>query len=131
VKKWTVLSCALLLVPALLAAPVFCQTAVENVTIVASPSTINLDSQGEWVTIHADIAYSLVAGISVTLNGIAVDFTKADNRGELVAKFAVDGVKDIVEPGTAELTLFGLTKLGTPFTGSDTVRVVDVSGKRR
>ena len=101
-----------------------------TVPIVIAPSTINLQAGGTWVTVHAEIAYSAVNAASVTLDGIPVKTTFADNRGELVAKFLVGDVRDIVEPGTTpELTLSGTTDGGDTFSGTDTVRVIDVSGK--
>jgi hypothetical protein len=99
------------------------------VPIVVAPSTINLQAAGEWVTVHAEIDYSDVEAASVTLNGIPVKATFADSRGELVAKFVVGAVRGIVEPGTAELTLSGTTRDGGTFSGTDTVKVVSVSGK--
>jgi hypothetical protein len=51
-----------------------------------------------------------------------------------VAKFCVDEVKnlftDIVEPITVELTLSGATKDGDFFSGTDTITVIKVSGKK-
>jgi hypothetical protein len=111
-----------------------CHAAEEDTLVVpiqVSPSTLNLESQGTWVTIHAEIPYSWVVGVSVTLNGLPVDVTKADNRGELVAKFNLDDVKDMVSPGIVELTLLGVTKDGETFTGSEDVTVVEVSGPGR
>jgi len=114
-------------------APVILATAVHGadatVPIVVSPSTINLQAAGEWVTVHAEIDYSAVEGASVTLNGIPVQATFADSRGDLVAKFLVGDVRAIVEPGTAELTLSGTTRDGGTFSGTDTVKVINVSGK--
>jgi hypothetical protein len=98
---------------------------VEEIGIVVSPSCLALDSQGTWVTVHADIPYYIVAGATVTLNGIEVEWTKSDNRGDFVAKFRLDDVKSIVEPPSATLVLEGETKEGVPFTGSDEVRVID------
>lgn len=119
---------AALLVSAVLAAP----TRGEELTvpIVIAPSTINLQAGGTWVTVHAEIAYSSVIGASVTLDGILVKTTFADNRGELVAKFLVGDVRGIVEPDTTpQLTLSGTTRDGDTFSGTDTVRVIAVSGK--
>jgi len=104
-------------------------TGSTEVTIVVSPSTVALESQGVWVTVHAEIPYSVVVGLTVSLNGIPVDVTKADNRGELVAKFALDDVKDILEVGTATLTLSGMTSADEPFTGTDTIQVIS-GGKK-
>ena len=64
-----------------------------TVPIVISPSTINLQAAGTWVTVHAEIDYSDVVGASVTLDGIPVKATFADNRGDLVAKFLVGDVR--------------------------------------
>jgi len=52
-----------------------------------------------------------------------VAWTKADCRGELVAKFDEAAVKAIVEPPSATLTLTGMTIDGDEFSGSDTVKV--------
>jgi hypothetical protein len=99
------------------------------VPIVISPSTINLRAAGEWVTVHAEIDYSDVQAASVTLNGIPVKATFADSRGELVAKFLVGDVRGIVQPGTADLTLSGTSRDGGTFSGTDSVKVISVSGK--
>lgn len=123
-----VASIAALLVSAVLAAP----TRGDELTvpIVIAPSTINLQAGGTWVTVHAEIAYSAVNAATVTLDGIPVKTTFADNRGELVAKFLVGDVRGIVKPGTTpQLTLSGTTDDGDTFSGTDMVRVIDVSGK--
>jgi len=120
---------AAVLVLAALAAPVRGDDL--TVPIVIAPSTINLKAAGTWVTVHAEIAYSTVDTASVMLDGIPVKTTFADNRGELVAKFLVGDVRDIVKPDTTpELTLSGTTDDGGgTFSGADMVRVIDVSGK--
>jgi hypothetical protein len=102
----------------------------EEVTIVVSPNVVNLDSEGTWVTVHAEISYSLVAGLEVFLNDIAVNFTKSDARGELVAKFNIDDVKDILSEGEVDLTLSGSTHDGDDFIGTDTVMVIVPAGRR-
>lgn len=101
------------------------------VSIVISPSTINLQSNGVWVTVHADIPYSTVdtKTATVTLDGIVARATFADNCGDLVAKFAVDEVRDILNPGPATLTLAGWTVDGNSFSGTDAVMVTD-GGKK-
>ena len=100
------------------------------VPIQIAPNVVNLDSNGTWVTVHAEIPYAAVADADLTLNGVSVTFTKADDRGELVGKFAIDDVKAILPPGTVTLTLSGLTKTGDTFTGSDTIKVVQVNSKK-
>lgn len=105
----------------------------EEVDIQVSPSTINLAYQGTVVTVHAEIPYAGVVTASLELNGVEVWWTKADARGELVAKFDVDRVKDIVSPPSAELKLIGVVNTSTgqvPFSGTDTVKVIDQSGNR-
>jgi hypothetical protein len=99
------------------------ETEPRVVDIVVSPSTVYLSSQGVWVTVHAEIAYSAVAGATVTLDGIPVVFTKADNRGEFVAKFDLDEVKPVLEEGTVTLTLAGRTKDDEAFVGTDEITV--------
>ena len=96
---------------------------VEAVTIKISPGTLALRSTGTWVTVHADIPYSQVVGSTVELEGIAAALTKADDCGDLVAKFHQADVKAIVAPPSATLTLTGMTVAGTPFAGTDTIRV--------
>jgi len=135
VKRFLSCVAASLLVLGLLAAPVLCQADEPTIIdIVVSPSTINLDSQGVWVTVHADIPYSWVEGASVTLDGVPVNFTKADDCGDLVAKFTVESIRalfpNIDEPVEVNLTLCGDSLYG-PFSGTDTVRVIKVSGKRK
>ena len=57
------------------------------------------------------------------LEGISPYLTKADSRGELVAKFRASSVKSVVEPGRVTLTLTGLFADGTAFAASDTITV--------
>ncbi len=106
----------------------------EEVVIQVSPSTINLAYEGEVVTVHADIPYSGVVTASLKLNGVEVWWTKADNQGNLVAKFDVDSVKDIIAVPSADLELSGMVEIEegfeVPFSGSDTVKVVDNSGRK-
>jgi len=99
-----------------------------GIEILVSPQNILLGAdQGGMVTVHADIAYGLVATGTLTLSGVPVRFAFADSRGDLVAKFLESDVKDLFEgcdsPTTAVLTLAGLTKAGEPLSGSDVVKV--------
>jgi len=54
-----------------------------DISIQVSPSTLNIQSSGEVVTIHTSIAYSSVVGASVTLNNLPISWWKA---GELRSK---------------------------------------------
>jgi hypothetical protein len=94
-----------------------------EINIKVSPNVIAIVSVGALLSVHTDIALSLVDTSSLTLNGVAVAWTKADAKGNLVAKFDLAEIKAIVECPEATLQLVGLTKDGTEFTGSDTVAV--------
>lgn len=97
--------------------------------IVVAPSTLVMGSQGVWVTVHADIPYVSVDGASVTLNGVPVTVTFADNQGELVAKFQIDAIKGTVDPPSAVVELVAHTYAGGVFSASDTVRVIQDTGR--
>ena len=100
----------------------------EEISIMISPSTISLSSEGECVTVHADIPYAGVVFASLFLNDVKVVSIKTDNQLDLVAKFALDSVKNILSPGSATLVLSGVvvTPEGDqPFFGSDTIKVVE------
>ena len=97
-------------------------TAME-VVIQVSPASLILDSPGTWVTVHADIAYSDVDSATLTMNGVELVYSKSDNRGQLVVKFARADIQNIVSPPEATLTLTGLTVYGEPFTGSEVIKV--------
>lgn len=94
-----------------------------EIDVKVSPNTIVLASEGTLVTIHTNIALSAVDTGSLTLNGIPVAWTKADAKGNLVAKFNQYEIKAILTPPEATLELLGLKTDGTGFSGSDTVVV--------
>lgn len=96
------------------------------VKIQVAPKTFLLQSsQGGEITVHAEIAYSSVDRTSISMNGVEVKWTKADSRGELVAKFDEDALKAIVSPPEATMVLVGYTIGGEPFTGRAVVSVRD------
>jgi len=98
------------------------------ISIDVSPSVLNLQNQGEVVTVHTNIAYSLVAGSTVSLNGIEISWWKSDDRGYFVAKFLMSDVKNLpglVIGGYNTLTLEGVTKAGVSFTGSEEIKVIN------
>ena len=110
----------------------------DEVAIAVSPSTVNVQWPGQCVTVHAVIPYGSVDKKNVTLTildeAILPTSTFADSRGELVAKFSVAEVKaklaDVEKPCLVEMKLAGLTTEGEDFYGTDTVRVIDVSGQK-
>ena len=103
-----------------------------GIVIEVAPNTLNLSSQGTVVTVHTDIDYVDVVSSSVWLNGILIQSSKADSRGDFVAKFNMAAVKDLVAskgltiPGVYTLTLTGKTTDGDDFSGSKEIAVVDV-----
>lgn len=99
---------------------------VGDVLVTVSPSTIVLGcDKGSMVTVHTDIALSAVDRTSVELNGVPAAYTKSDNCGNLVAKFNQEDIEAIVAPPDATLVLTGMTIDGFPFSGADTVRVIE------
>ena len=94
-----------------------------DINIIVQPKVLVIGSDSEWLTIHTDIALSAVDTGSLMVNGLAVSWTKADAKGNLVAKFDVNEVKAMVAPGDVTFELTGLTNDGTSFSGTDTVCV--------
>lgn len=128
-KKAEVIAIILGLGVSLLACEAFCNTRAidpDGVGVAVSPQTLILgQDQGGSITVHTDIAYSLVAAGTVMLDGVAASATFADNLGHLVAKFPEEAIKALVAPPSATLTLEGVTKLGEEFSGDDTVSVIN------
>jgi len=94
--------------------------------MVVSPSTLNLESNGGCVTIHAVIGYSAVTSAELWVNGepILKFGTFPDSRGELVVRIGLETVKSMVSVGTATFDLRVQTQNGT-YSGTDTIRVID------
>ena len=100
-------------------------TTSREIWITVSPKTIVLGcDKGDRVTVHTDIPLVVVDRSAIALNGIQPVLVKADDRGNLVAKFDQEAVESIVAPPTATLTLTGITVDGDSFSGSDSVRVI-------
>lgn len=98
-----------------------------QVAVAVSPQTLLLNkAQSGYATVHVSIAYRLVDKKSIRMNGLVPSRTFADDRGELVAKFIEQEVKDLArETGgkTLKLILIGLTTDGRSFSGTDMVKV--------
>jgi hypothetical protein len=103
-----------------------------EIAIEAAPNTLNVQSQGQVVTVHTSIVYWDVEHESVYLNGVQINSWKADNRGYFVAKFLMSEVKALADagslrvPGENELSLTGYTTEGAEFTGFCVITVIDV-----
>jgi hypothetical protein len=107
--------------------PLLC--AAFEITIEVAPKTLNIQSDGQVVTVHTDIAYGAVDVSSVYLNGVLIRSWKADNRGNFVAKFSMDDVKSLdglVIDGYNTLQFVGLTVDGEAFSGEQDIMVIDV-----
>lgn len=117
----------LLLLVLLAARPAPAHSPPDVVDIQVSPQTILLswNAKGDVrVTVHAEIDYSSVATYTVQLGGYYAIYTKADARGDLVAKFNYEDILGLVNEGTTTLVLTGTRRDGSTFHGEDTVRVV-------
>ncbi len=122
-----------LLILALLICAMFIPVNGEDnlIFIQVSPNVLNLQNNGQVVTVHTNIAYSAVVASSVSLNDVAISSYKADNKGFFVAKFLIDDIKglplDIDALNT--LSLEGSTKTGDLFFGTQDILVINVIPK--
>ncbi len=106
--------------------PAQCQA--YDIEIDVSPNVLNIQSQSTVVTVHTNIAYDLVVGSSVLLNGVAIDWWKADDRGNFVAKFVSDEIKTLEGLKIGDyntLTLIGYDCDGMAFIGTQDILVLD------
>jgi hypothetical protein len=99
-----------------------------DIEIDVSPNVLNIQSKSIVVTVHTDIAYSLVVGSTVFLNGVPINSWKSDDRGNFVAKFLSDEVKELdglIIGDYNILTLNGFTTGEEAFIGTQEVLVID------
>lgn len=105
---------------------------IEMVQVKITPEALVLGSKGAWVTVHVDVPYDLVDtqttieladAQTIELDGIDAAFSFPDDCGNLVSKFRMRDIKEIVAPPEATLTLIGYYKTGGAFGGSDTIKV--------
>ena len=101
-----------------------------EITIDVAPNVLNLQNNAQVVTVHTDIAYGLVQVSTVYLNDVAISSWKADLRGNFVAKFIMNEVKNmpLLIDDYNTLTLVGATTGGDAFVGSQDILVVDNGG---
>ena len=105
-----------------------------DIVIDVAPNVLNIQSASNVVTVHTDIAYSLVEGSSVFLNGVEISHWKSDNRGNFVAKFLANEIKTLdglIIGDYNTLVLTGYTIDYDAFIGTQDIMVIDVmpSGK--
>lgn len=130
-KLWQFVLAPVTLIPLILVVTASNACAFE-IAIDVAPNVLNINSQSAVVTVHTDIAYSAVVGSSVYMNGVAIDWWKADNQGNFVAKFNSDEVKTLdglIIGDYNDLTLSGYTTDGESFLGSQEILVVDIKPK--
>jgi hypothetical protein len=133
-KRWAWSITGGLFLAVLLTATVCCWAADITIDIDVAPNVLNLQNQGEVVTVHTDLPFSSVVGSSVSINGVEIAWWKSDNQGNFVAKFVIEEIKDlplkIDEYNTLALT--GVTINGDSFEGTAEIRVIDVipAGKK-
>jgi hypothetical protein len=109
------------------------------INIVVSPHTLNLESHGNGVTVHTNIAYADVNCSTVTLKVEGADITirscYPDLCGDLVVKVDRDAVVDAIGDSDAsteaDFTLTGFTTSEDQFTGTDTIRVIEVAASSK
>jgi hypothetical protein len=100
-----------------------------DIAIDIAPNVLNIQSESVVVTVHTDVAYSLVVGSSVFLNDVAISHWKADARGNFVAKFSSDEIKSLDGLKIDDyntLVLIGYDKDGNSFIGTQDIRVISV-----
>ena len=100
-----------------------------DIQIDVAPNVLNIQSEGVVVTVHTDIAYNIVVGSTVFLNGVPINHWKADARGNFVAKFLTDDIKTLdglIIGDYNTLVLNGYSTEGEAFYGDQEIKVIDV-----
>ena len=106
-------------------------------TIDINPDTLNLKSEGKWITCYielpegydvADIDVSTIkieGGVTAALHPSTIGDNDGDGVGDLMVKFDRGEVQDILETGNEiEMSISGEVD-GIPFEGNDTIRVIN------
>lgn len=103
-----------------------------EIQIDVAPNVLNIESEGVVVTVHTDLAYTLVAGASVYLNGVPIKYWKADAKGNFVAKFLMDDIKTLdrlIIDDYNTLVFSGYTTDRDTFIGEQEIKVIDIIPK--
>ncbi len=104
-----------------------------EIEIDVAPNVLNIQSESVVVTVHTDIAYSLVDVSSVYINEVLISHWKADARGNFVAKFLSDEIKTLdglIIGDNNTLTLVGTTTTNgdaDAFFGEQEIMVINIS----
>jgi hypothetical protein len=108
----------------------YSQKTVFNTTIDIDPDTLNLKSKGKWITAYITLPEDYDVNeidISTIMLEDTIPARWGDIQGDaLMIKFVRSDVEDLIgEPNDdIELTVTGEFYDGTPFTGSDIIRVI-------
>lgn len=112
------------------------ETILLQATIDIDPDTLNLRSQGRWITAYIELpagydvedidVSSILLENTVPAEPTPTEICDYDNDGvlELMVKFDRAAAQAPLSVGEATLTITG-TVNGVPFKGSDTIRVID------
>lgn len=112
------------------------------------PGTLNLKSNGNWITVYIELPEEYYAeNINVSsvalskINGSMIDSPlyvvgpseigdyDGNNISDLMVKIDRQGLIELLEKGNVELTLSGELTDGSPFEGSQVIKVID-KGKK-
>jgi len=105
-------------------------------TVDMDPDTLNTKSEGKWITSYIELPEGYdVSGVdiaTVMLNGVVsarlhptgIGDYDDDGIPDLMVKFNRQDVIALLSAGEATLTITGQLVDGTPFEGSDTIRVI-------
>ena len=107
-----------------------CVSSHRTVSLRVQPRTLNLKSNGRWVSTRITVLNVSVADVdasSLALNGVPLSWSTEDN-GCLVAKFDRAAFAATLTVGTNVVTLAGWWRDGSAFTATDIVLVIP-SGK--
>ena len=107
-----------------------------EIEIDVAPNVLNIQSKSVVVTVHTNIAYRVVKldELTVYFNDVEIyiNYSKQDARGNFVAKFLSDEIKELASEeylsigkyNTLELT--GLTTDDEEFIGEQDILVIDI-----
>lgn len=104
-----------------------------NVDIEIKPETLNLKSKGVF-TAFIDLP-ELIDEKDIDISTVQCEGAPAlkgmmANDGKLIVKFDREDLVGVSPGDAVELTVTGELTNGTPFAGSDTIRVIDKGGKK-
>lgn len=116
---------------------------VISATIDIDPDTLNIKSQGKWITAYIELPERYEVGkidvstikldnkVEAELNPSSIGDYDEDGILDLMVKFDRNEVSDILEVGKkVEISISGEMEDGTSFEGTDKIKVIDKGGRR-